>query len=109
MYWVLILYLLLFGLKIFYGFNFVGCMLSKIRKLKYFVFIVCNIKFIVFYCSKLDMEDFLEQFEESDENVDNKVIWKEYLFRNYGFDINDFKDYIEEDVVSEFIKVSEGR
>lgn len=55
------------------------------------------------------MEDFLEQFEESDENVDNKVIWKEYLFRNYGFNINDYKDYIEEDVVSEFIKVSEGR
>lgn len=51
------------------------------------------------------MEDSLEQFEESDENVDNKVTWKEYLSRNHGFDINDFKDYTEEDAVSEFTKV----
>lgn len=51
------------------------------------------------------MEDSLEQFEESDENADNKVTWKEYLSRNHGFDINDFKDYTEEDAVSEFTKV----
>lgn len=55
------------------------------------------------------MEDSLEQFEESDKNADNKVTWKEYLSRNHGFDINDFKDYTEEDAVSEFTKVSEGR
>lgn len=54
------------------------------------------------------MEDSLEQFEESDENADNKVTWKEYLSRNHGFNINDFKDYTEEDAVSEFTKVSEG-
>nr|XP_034311901.1 calumenin isoform X1 [Crassostrea gigas] len=53
---------------------------------------------------KLDMEDSLEQFEESDENADNKVTWKEYLSRNHGFNINDFKDYTEEDAVSEFTK-----
>lgn len=71
---------------------------------------LCNTKLtgIVFF-SKLDMEDSLEQFEESDENADNKVTWKEYLSRNHGFDINDFKDYTEEDAVSEFTKVSEGR
>lgn len=53
------------------------------------------------------MEDSLEQFEESNENGDNKVTWKEYLSRNHGFNINDFKDYTEQDAVNEFTKVSQ--
>lgn len=55
------------------------------------------------------MKDVWKEFEESDKNVDNKVIWKEYLFCIYGYNINDFNDYIKDDVVSEFVKVSGGK
>ncbi|XP_048758659.1 reticulocalbin-2-like [Ostrea edulis] len=57
---------------------------------------------------KLDMEDSMEQFEECDENNDNKVTWREYLSRHHGFNINDYKEYSnEQEAVDEFTKVLE--
>lgn len=53
------------------------------------------------------MEDSMEQFEECDENNDNKVTWREYLSRHHGFNINDYKEYSnEQEAVDEFTKVS---
>ena len=57
---------------------------------------------------KLDKEDSKEQFEEHDEDKDNKVSWREYLSKQYGYnpeDMEDFHQRTEEDM-EDFTKVT---